>query len=88
MYIAGAMPKTPSRAKMNKVNHPKCFLIPEMENLNRILRMASDGFILEKLSPDIRFVALLLPLSKSPKLIFSSRLQNGSEGQSPAPIHE
>ena len=47
MYIAGAMPKTPSRAKMNKVNHPKCFLIPEMEKLNRILRMTSDSFMLE-----------------------------------------
>ena len=45
MYIAGAMPKTPSRAKMNKVNHPKCFLIPKMETLYRILRITSDGFI-------------------------------------------
>ena len=47
MYIAGAMPKTPSRAKMNKVNHPKCFLIPEMEKLNKILRMTSDCFMLK-----------------------------------------
>ena len=47
MYIAGAMPKTPSRAKMNKVNHPKCFLIPKMETLYRILRITSDGVMLE-----------------------------------------
>ena len=53
MYIAGAMPKTPSRAKMNNVNHPKCFLIPEMEKLNKILKMTSDFFMFKLEYPGV-----------------------------------
>ena len=88
IYIAGAMPKTPSRANMNKVNHPRCLLMPKIWQIILNSLRKQLFYMLLSIFDKYLITILFLPLSKSPKLIFSSRLKNGSEGKSPAPIQE